>query len=163
MIPLVALTVALCIHCRLPADPSAWGSGASTIGSSNAPALIQMRAADSSAVMAAVKGFKGALASGDSSKAIGFLHNDLVVFESRRAENLAQYRSGHLAADIAYLKTVTQSISKETLMLSVDLAFYTSLYTSSGMSRGRQVNSNGTETMVLARTPAGWRILHIHW
>jgi ketosteroid isomerase-like protein len=113
--------------------------------------------------MAIVAGFKGALKSGDSSKAIGYLHSELIVFESRQAENLAEYRSGHLAADINYLKSVTQTTTKETLNISGDLALYTSLYTNSGTSRGRAINSNGTETMILARTSEGWRIRHIHW
>src|SRR5262245_11312479 len=87
--------------------------------------VVEQRAADSAAVMAVVKGFKSGLASGDSTKVISFLHNDLIVFESRQAENLTQYRSGHLAADMSYLKTVTQTTTKETLVISGDLAVYT--------------------------------------
>jgi ketosteroid isomerase-like protein len=132
------------------------------IHASSPPAPFQQRD-DSSAVLTVVRGFKNALAAGDSTQAISFLHQDLIVFESRRAENLAEYRSGHLAADIAFLKTVKQTTTRESLRISGDLAVYVSLYTSAGTSRGRAVNSNGTETMVLARTPAGCRILHIHW
>jgi ketosteroid isomerase-like protein len=121
------------------------------------------QSADSANVMSVARGFKRALLDGDSAKAISFLHANLSVFESRKAENLAEYRSGHLAADMAHLKTVTQATTKETLSISGDIAVYTSLYTSTGTSRGRQVNSNGTETMVLSRTPVGWKILHVHW
>ncbi len=163
MTSLFALLFTLCVLNAPMPDRIVLQSRAPAFATNDAPVTVQTRAADSAAVMAVAKGFKSALAAGDSTKVISFLHTDLIVFESRQAENLTQYRSGHLAADMSYLKTVTQATTKETLNISGDLAVYTSLYTSTGTSRGRAVNSNGTETMVLARTPAGWKILHVHW
>ena len=53
-------------------------------------------------VRAVVEGFKAALAAGDSTAALGYLHRDLMVYEEGHAESLTEYRSGHLAADMEF-------------------------------------------------------------
>jgi hypothetical protein len=43
------------------------------------------------------------------------------------------------------------------------MAMWVSEGESKGEFRGRQVESHGTETIVLIPTDAGWKILHVHW
>jgi ketosteroid isomerase-like protein len=43
------------------------------------------------------------------------------------------------------------------------VAWATSTSTARGEFRGRPVNSEGAELMVLTRTPEGWKISAIHW
>ncbi len=104
-----------------------------------------------------------ALAAGDSLRALTFLHPEVVVYEGGHAESLQQYRSGHLRADIAFLQAVKQETTGDRVVLSGDMALYLSESTSKGTYRGREIDSRGAETMVLVRTPAGWKIRHIHW
>jgi ketosteroid isomerase-like protein len=163
MTSILAVSLAMCLQYPLPPDTIGVRSEIPSTEIAGRSVTAPEQVVDSAAVMAVVRGFKGALAAGDSTKVLSYLHDDLSVFEGRQAENLAQYRSGHLAADIAHLKTVTQTVTKESFRISGDMAYYTSLYSSVGTSRGREVNSNGTETMVLARTSAGWKVLHVHW
>ena len=112
---------------------------------------------------AVVESFTNALQRGDSTRVLRLLHPELVVYESGVAEDLARYRSHHLAADIAFLAQVTSRTIREQLTMSGAMALYTREYRSRGTWRGKPVDSTGTETLVLVRTEQGWRIRHIHW
>jgi ketosteroid isomerase-like protein len=118
---------------------------------------------DEAEIRAAVLGFKAALAAGDSTAAIGYLHPDLVVYEAGHAESLSEYRSGHLAADMEYAAAVATQPIEQGLIVREGMAMWVSEGESKGEFRGRQVESHGTETIVLIPTDAGWKILHVHW
>jgi ketosteroid isomerase-like protein len=118
---------------------------------------------DEAAIRAVVLGFKEALAAGDSTGAIGYLHPDLVVYEAGHAESLAEYRAGHLAADMEFAAAVATQPVEQGLIVREDMAMWVSEGESRGEFRGRQVESHSTETIVLIPTDAGWKILHIHW
>lgn len=118
---------------------------------------------DEAAIRAVVLGFKAALAAGDSTAAIGYLHPDLVVYEAGHAESLSEYRSGHLAADMEYAAAVATQPIEQGLIVREGMAMWVSEGESKGEFRGRQVESHGTETIVLIPTDAGWKILHVHW
>src|SRR4051794_2458100 len=77
------------------------------------------------AAQAVVRSFTEALQRGDSVRVLRLLHPELVVYESGVAEDLAHYRSHHLAADIAFLKAVTSRTLREQLTLSGGMALYT--------------------------------------
>ena len=50
------------------------------------------------------------------------------------------------------------------MTLAGDVALYTRQYRITGTSsRGAPIDRTATEALVLARTPAGWRILNVHW
>jgi hypothetical protein len=46
---------------------------------------------------------------------------------------------------------------------AANVAWIASESRNTGTFRGRAIDSMSKETMVLRRTPAGWRIVHIHW
>ncbi len=118
---------------------------------------------DAAAVKAAVGAFHDALAAGDSARALELLHPDVRVFEGGHAETLAQYRSGHLAADMTFSAAVERQVLEERVFGGGGRAVYLSEYRMAGTFRGEEVDARGAETIVLLRTPAGWRIRHIHW
>lgn len=129
-----------------------------------APAPVQVVRADpTEAVRAVARGFHEALAAGDSLRAIGYLHPDVVIYEAGHAETLAQYRAGHLAADIRFAQAVPSRTTAERVVPLGDAALYLREYHSQGTFRDRQIDSRGTETLVLVSTPEGWRIRHVHW
>ena len=129
------------------------------------PALAQQpeAAADESAVRAVVQGFKDALAAGDSTAALGYLHPDLVVYEAGHAETLAEYRAGHLAADMEFTATVEITVLEQGVIVRPGMALWVSESESKGEFRGQAIDSHGTETIVLLPTDSGWKILHVHW
>jgi len=112
---------------------------------------------------AVVESFSAALQRGDSMRVLRLLHPQLVVYESGVAEDLAHYRSHHLAADIAFLAQVRSTTIHDDFTVSGGMALYTREYRSRGTWRGKPIDSTGTETLVLVRTEQGWRIRHIHW
>ena len=129
------------------------------------PALAQQpeAAVDELAVRAVVQGFKDALAAGDSTAALGYLHPDLVVYEAGHAETLAEYRAGHLAADMEFSAAVETTVLEQGVIVRPEMALWVSESESKGEFRGQAIDSRGTETVVLLPTDAGWKILHVHW
>lgn len=114
-------------------------------------------------VRAIVESYGRALASGDSLAALALLHEDVAIYEGGHAETREEYRSGHLRSDIAFASAVKRTVIRDDVLITGDAALYTSEYTAAGRFRNRDIDSHGTETMVLLRTADGWKIRHIHW
>ncbi|MGQ0650506.1 MAG: nuclear transport factor 2 family protein, partial [Gemmatimonadaceae bacterium] len=117
---------------------------------------------DSLAVVQVIERFHAALAAGDSTAALELLADDAEIMESGGTETKAHYRSGHLRGDIAFARAVPRT--RETLRVRVSghAAWATSTSTSRGTMNGREVNSSGAESMVLARRDGVWRIVGVH-
>lgn len=113
------------------------------------------------AVLDVVEGFHAALAAGDSTRALSLLHPDVVVYEAGHAETLAEYRSGHLAADMEFAASVERTASDVEVLVEPGLAL--AIRETVAHPTGKPVERPGTETMVLVPTEEGWRIRHIHW
>jgi len=118
---------------------------------------------DEAAIRAVVEGFQRALAAGDSTGALGHLHPDVMVYESGHAETLEAYRSGHLTSDMEFGRAVAFETVRDTVVPGSDLALYLREYRMKGIFQDREIDARGVETIVLAPTPAGWKIRHIHW
>ena len=106
---------------------------------------------------------RDALAAGDSTAALSQLHPDLVIYEAGHAESLAEYRAGHLAADMEFAAAVETTVLEQGVIVRPDMALWVSESESKGEFRGQAIDSHGTETIVLLPTDAGWKILHVHW
>ncbi|HET6340670.1 MAG TPA: nuclear transport factor 2 family protein [Gemmatimonadota bacterium] len=118
---------------------------------------------DEGTIRAVVEGFHAALAAGDSTRALEYLHPDLMVYESGHAETLDEYRSGHLASDIEFSRAVSFDTVEDSVVLGRDLSLYLRRYRVRGSFRDTEIDAAGVETMILAPTPTGWKIRHIHW
>lgn len=121
------------------------------------------QSATEAAARRVVDGFSAAPQSGDTARAMRYLHPGLVVYESRSAENREHYRAHHLAADIAFLAQVRPVDARDQLTVSGNMALYLREYRMRGTWRGKAIDSPGVETLVLVDTPRGWKIRHIHW
>jgi ketosteroid isomerase-like protein len=124
---------------------------------------VSGQSSDSSAVAAVIERFHAALASGDSSAALALLSPDVAVQESGGAETLEEYRSHHLPGDMQFAKAVPRTRTPIKVTISGDVAWATSTGVTQGEYRGRPVNSNSAELMVLTRSGGGWLIRAIHW
>jgi len=128
------------------------------------PAPAQTRAAlDSAAVAATVSRFHAALAAADSAGVLALLAPDVEVLESGDRETRAEYRAHHLAADVEFARAVRSQRGPTRVRVRGDVAWTSATSITRGTFRGRAVDSAGAESMVLVRTPAGWRIAAIHW
>jgi ketosteroid isomerase-like protein len=118
---------------------------------------------DSAAVASVIERFHAALASGDSAAALALLAPDVTVLESGGVETLEEYRSHHLPGDIQFARAVPRSRAPIKVALAGDMAWATSTGVTQGEFRGRAINSNSAELMVLTRSGGGWLIRAIHW
>ncbi len=131
------------------------------------PDLLASSLATSSKAMedpaSVVAAFHQALAAGDSVAVVRLLHEEVLIFEQGQAENLEEYRSHHLAADIRFARQTTRHVLDSRSTIAGDVAVLTARTHVTGRVGDREINSHGVETMVLARTNEGWKIRHIHW
>jgi ketosteroid isomerase-like protein len=118
---------------------------------------------DSATVAQTVERFHRALAEGDSAGALALLAADVVIQESGGQESWAEYRAHHLPADIEFARAVRSRQGPVRVRVRGDVAWATSTSTAQGRFRGRAVDSEGVEMMVLTREHGGWRIAAIHW
>ncbi|MGH7563685.1 MAG: YybH family protein [Gemmatimonadota bacterium] len=118
---------------------------------------------DEAEIRAVVEGFQTALAAGDSTDALAHLHPDIAVYESGYAETFEAYRSGHLASDMEFSRAVAFETVRDAVVTGSELSLYIREYRVKGTFRDRGIDAYGVETIVLARTPQGWKIRHIHW
>lgn len=119
--------------------------------------------ADSIAAAKTVGDYHLALASGDSARALALLAPDAVILESGGMETRTEYRSHHLAGDIAFARAVKSERSPLVVKIDGNTAWASSTSVTQGTFNGRAINSSGAESMVLTKGPDGWRIRAIHW
>jgi ketosteroid isomerase-like protein len=142
-------------------------SGGLTVlgGASSSRAEIMTKGdhADSIAVASAVNQFHGALTKGDSVAALAFLAADALILENGALETRNEYRSHHLGGDIQFSRAVKAVRSPIKVIVAGETAWTAGTSATQGEFNGRTINTVGSESMVLSRTAAGWRIRSIHW
>lgn len=104
------------------------------------------------------------LASGDVSRVKTLLDPGVLILESGDAErSWAEYAAHHLRADMDFLKTVTYKVQRQTGDTVGDLAWVASEARMTGTSKDKPVDIQSTETLVLKKSAAGWKVVHVHW
>lgn len=117
-------------------------------------------AEDSATPESTAAAFRRALESGQEQAALALLAPDVLVYESGdRNRSRDEYAARHLRADLAFLAKARVRQLEQKAWAHGDLAW---VATRSRIA-GRSLELIGTETLVLRRTPEGWRIVHIHW
>jgi ketosteroid isomerase-like protein len=119
--------------------------------------------ADSAEVVATVDAFHRALAESDSAEVRRLLTADVLVLEGGAVEDREEYLGHHLGADMAFAAAVPGD--RELLRVEVQdsAAWLATRSRRQGTFRGREVDSQGAELVVLRRTASGWRIASVHW
>jgi ketosteroid isomerase-like protein len=124
---------------------------------------ISVPAAAKDAV-ATVERFSAALSAGDLAKAGKELDPNVLILESGGAErSAAEYLSGHAKSDAEFLRTAHQQLRRRGAHASGDFAWVASESELHLQKDGKPVTVLSTETMLLQRRAAEWKIVHIHW
>jgi len=120
---------------------------------------------DSADAVAVVSGFHAALARGDSLAVLAVLAADVLIMEGGDIETLSEYRSHHMAGDIAYARAIAGVNTVRHVVVQRDVAWVSSTSIVDGMLKERRVNTAGAELVVLSRQNASapWRIRAVHW
>ncbi|MFD3263869.1 YybH family protein [Phenylobacterium ferrooxidans] len=127
----------------------------------NVVAALSGEAGDAAATIDA---FHAALKAGDGDGATALMSDDALVFEAGGAErSKAAYTAEHLAADIKFERDASASIRQRVGAAAGGIAWIATEGRVQGHSGDKVLDRLTTETMVLRRTPAGWRIVHVHW
>jgi hypothetical protein len=121
------------------------------------------RRADSAAVARVGTRFHEILSTGDTAGISVLLAPDLRVIEGGTVENRQEYLSHHLAADIEFAKAVKEERTSFSYRCDGNVAWLVSTSNSTGKFRGRGIDSEGAELMLLSRNPGGWKIRVIQW
>lgn len=119
--------------------------------------------ADSAAVVAVVDRYQRALTDGDTASALSLLATDAIIVESGDVETRDEYRSHHLSADIAFARAVPSIRGPVRVAIRGDVAWAVSTSKTQGTYRGRAIDSQGAELMVVTREQEDWKIRAIHW
>ena len=125
--------------------------------------VVARASTDSAAVTAIVAAFHSALRAGDSASALALLAPGATILEAGGVETVAEYRAGHLPGDIEFARATTSEPGAVTVRVQGDVAWATAVSRVRGEFRGRSIDSDTAELMVLVRAGAGWRIAAIHW
>ena len=108
--------------------------------------------------------FHSALSSGKPEQATALLSPNVRIFESGYVERSRdEYSSHHLADDIAFAKSTSDTVRNQQELLKGDLAVVMRETETKGKFKGATVHSFGTETAVLEKQGDSWLITHLHW
>ncbi|HWJ37417.1 MAG TPA: nuclear transport factor 2 family protein [Sphingomicrobium sp.] len=113
---------------------------------------------------ATVDAFHAALRRGDTRAASTLLSEDALIFEAGGAERTkAEYSAHHLPADAEFARSVSSVLTRRYGAANEELAWIASEGRTSGTYKGKPLDLQTTETMLLRHDASGWRIVHVHW
>lgn len=116
------------------------------------------------AVVNTVAQFSKALQGGDLKRVGELLAEDVLILESGGAErSREQYLGHHAISDSAFLGGAHVQVKQRTVRVSGNLAWVGTESELHATRDGKAMTLLSTETMVLKKGAAGWRIVHIHW
>lgn len=111
-----------------------------------------------------VAAFHDALVSGDKAKALALLSPEVAIYEAGYVERSRdEYASHHLAGDMAFAKSSTRKLLKQSERIDGNTAIVWEETETTGTSRGKPVHVFGTGTVVLEKKGDSWSIVHVHW
>lgn len=131
---------------------------------STAPASQPDLSPDAKAVVAVVEQFGIALAKADFKAVQSLLDADVLILESGGAERSRdEYMAMHAISDAQFLNGAHSQLTQRRTRVDGDLAWVGSESELHASKDGKPLTLLSTETMVLKRAGAEWRIVHIHW
>ena len=112
----------------------------------------------------AVDAFDRAVAAADEARVRALLAPDVLIYESGGQEaSLAEYAASHMKADMEFMSKVKGTVIDRKHGAAGELAWVATRRRMTGSYADKPIDVYSTETMVLRREQAGWRIVHIQW
>jgi uncharacterized protein YcnI len=128
-------------------------------------AATQSAGNDAATIEAWLKGYDAAFLSKDLNKIAAFYHPDVTIYEGAGINNgWADYRDRHLGPELKAFENLefAHSGTKVTVLPGGESAYATSRYTIKATMGDRMLDNEGLETLLLIKTPEGWKIRHSH-
>lgn len=115
-------------------------------------------------VIAVVEEFSAALQAADFPRVGELLAENVLILESGGAErSREEYLAHHAISDAAFLKEAHVQVRQRTARIEGLLAWVGTESELHATKDGKALALLSTETMILKKVDAGWRIVHIHW
>lgn len=135
---------------------------ASLVAASSASAQAS---SDAGTITAWLQSFDRAFVAKDLDKLASFYHPDVTIFEGGGVnDGWADYRDHHIGPELKAFEQL-QFEHRNVAVHVMDggsVAYVTSEYALKARTGGREVDSGGLETLVLARSDGAWKIRHSH-
>jgi ketosteroid isomerase-like protein len=114
--------------------------------------------------IATTDAFVNAIGRGDRATVRDLLLPNVVIFESGGAERSAdEYATRHLQADIQFMAGMKREVKSQESGGDQATRWVATTARVRGIHKEKAVDVDSTETFILTRTAAGWRIAHVHW
>jgi len=108
--------------------------------------------------------FHQALKAGDKITARKLLADDVLIFEGGGVERSAdEYAHHHMLSDMKYLAAINSELLEHNVKVIGNSAVSMSRSKTTGTYKGKVLNYQGMETLVLEKQHGEWKIVHIHW
>ena len=120
-------------------------------------------APDREAIVQTQQAFHHALAQGEREAAMDLLAPDAEILEMGARETRAEYAEQHLPADIEFARAVPTTQGPTIVRQEGNTAWVSGTSTCKGTFRGKVVDTENAELMVLVKKDDRWRIRAIHW
>ena len=120
-------------------------------------------AADLDAV-ATAKAFSAALVAKDEAMVKTLLAPDVLIYESGGQEaSRDEYAGHHMKGDMEFMTNAKVQVLDSKHDVGQDRAWVATRSRVTTKYQDRTIDVFNTETLVLKRTPEGWRIVHVQW
>lgn len=114
--------------------------------------------------VAVVEQFSKALQAGDLAEVGKLLADDVLILESGGAErSREEYLGHHAVADAAFLREAHVQVKQRVARAEGSMAWVGTESELHASKDGKPLTLLSTETMILRKVGADWRIAHIHW
>jgi len=111
-----------------------------------------------------VNQFHKALSAKKKELALSLLDENVLIYEGGRVERSAsEYAHHHLLSDMAYISSVDVETLEHQVVVYGEVAISSARTKTTGFFKGRKIDRNGMETMVLKKSDGKWKITNIHW
>lgn len=120
---------------------------------------------DAASIEAWLKGYDAAFLSKDLNRIAAFYHPDVTIYEGAGINNgWVDYRDRHLGPELKAFENLefAHSGTKVTVLPGGESALAISRYTIKAKMGERTLDNEGLETLLLIKTPEGWKIRHSH-
>lgn len=111
----------------------------------------------------ALDAFHHALEEDSGPTALRWLADDAVILEGGVAQSKEEYAGHHLGSDMAFLRAMRATRSSRETRGANGVVTVITRTRLQGTFNERQIDIVSSETAILKRTDAGWRIQHLHW
>ncbi|MGH8442593.1 MAG: YybH family protein [Nevskiaceae bacterium] len=121
-------------------------------------------AKDTDGHLRAADAFDRAIGAADPGAIKALLAPDVLIYEFGGQEaSFEQYAAAHMQADMEFMAHVKGSVLDRRHGTSGDLAWVATRRRVTGSYKDKPIDVFSTETLVMRRDAAGWKIVHVQW